>query len=105
MAPQIRDGFAEAAIRLHEALIDLRVEPLLECLHNRPTISLVVCQALGGVHLLHPCLFLVVEHLLERLDDDGALLGPYLLQLAELAPAVRQTVTADQCCFIHGVRR
>jgi hypothetical protein len=47
----------------------------------------------------------MVEDLLERLDDDGALVGKHLREFAELAPAVCETVTADQRRFIRGVRR
>ena len=45
----------------------------------------------------------MVEHLLEGLNDDGALRRKHLFQLGELASAMRQTVAADQCPFIRGI--
>lgn len=45
----------------------------------------------------------MVKHLLERIDDHLTLLRKDVFQLAELAPTVRQTVTADQRLFICGI--
>jgi hypothetical protein len=47
----------------------------------------------------------MVEDLLERLEDDLALGGKDICQVAELAPAVRQTVAANQPVLIGLIAR
>ena len=53
--------------------------------------------------MVAPRLVVVVKHLLEACDHYLALVRKDVLKLAELAPAVRQTVTPDQRRFIGNL--
>src|SRR4029434_3353720 len=105
MIEQVLKGFPQATIRLNIALLELLLQPGLECRHDGTTRVLMVGQAFRGRELLETRRFVMLEDLLEGFNDDGTLRRKGLLQLAELAPTMRQTVAADQRRFIRGVRR
>ena len=105
MTSEIGDGFAEAAVGFHKATVALLPQPPLERLHDRTTIGLVVRQTLRRAHLLDARLVVVVKDLLEALEDHRALLRKNVFQFAELAPAMGETVTANQRRFVRVIAR
>src|SRR5689334_10125204 len=105
MVEQVLKCFPQTTVGLHGALLELLRQPRLECRHDGTTRVLMVSQAFRGRELPETCRFVMLEDLLEGFNDDGTLRRKGLLQLAELAPPMRQTVAADQRRFIRGVRR
>src|SRR4030095_13418691 len=103
MIEQVLKCFPQATIRLNIALLELLLQPGLECRHDGTTRVLMVGQAFRGRELLETRRFVMLEDLLEGFNDDGTLRRKGLLQLAELAPTMRQTVAADQRRFIRCI--
>src|SRR6266568_7473232 len=101
VAQQRGERCTEAALGFHEARGALRLQPPLEPLHERTTGGLMVREAFLSAALLLLGLVIRVKHLLERVDHHGALGRKHVFQLAALAPAVRQPVTAHQHCFVR----
>src|SRR6266446_8516201 len=94
---------AYTAVGLNMTLLELLLQAGLECLHDRTTRVLMVGQAFRGRELLETRRFVMIEDLREGFHDDGTLRRKGLLQLAELAPTMRQTVAADQRRFIRCI--
>ena len=105
MALHIGKRFTQSAVGFNQAIVKLLVKPPFEPVHDRTAIGLVVGQAGLGAQPLVARPVVMVKHLLERLDDHGTLLGKDVFEIAELAAAVSQTVTANQHRLVRLIMR
>ena len=96
MALHVANGFPQGAVGFHQMLVDLRVEPPFEPVHQRSALRLVIRQARLGAQLLLAGLLVVVEDRAEHLEDHLAFVRKHLCEVAELAPPMGQAVTPDQ---------
>ena len=105
MSLHIGNSLTYRAVGLYQTIIKPLLEPVLELVHNRLAIGLVIRQAVCRAHLLVTGLVLMVEDLFERFDHHLALCRKDVFQVAELTTAVRQTVAANEPVLISLIAR
>jgi len=105
MVQQVDDRFAQTPIGFHQPRRRLLLQPALELFPDWPPLALVLRYPLLGRPLFRAGILIVVEHVLERVPHHGTLRGKGLVQLPELAPPLRQTVTATPRVFLGVVAR
>ena len=88
MIEQVAQRTAQGAVGLHQALIKLVVHPLVQLLHGRSAVGLVVEQPLLGRHLLLSAVRIMGVDLGQNLDHVAAGLGEVLCHVNYLAPTV-----------------
>ena len=95
MIAQVRDRLAEAGVRFDAMLVDLRREPRLQVVHERPAVRLVKREPLVRGEPLRPRVGVVAIHLAQRLEHVATLGRKTRRDLHKPAPRVRETIPED----------
>src|SRR5262245_42463490 len=96
---------AQRTVGLHQAIIHLFGEPILELIQQRLALRLVVSQPRWRAHLLVTGLFIMVENRLEGIKHHLACAWKELCDVAALTTSMRQAVATNNPFFIPCMPR
>src|SRR5919109_4255455 len=100
MVQEILKRLAQAAVGLDQALAHVVLQPALEPIQDRATVSLMVGQTRSRRQPLLAGSRLMLEYPVEIVNHPLTVRGKDLFNLGELSPAVRQAVAANDRPFI-----
>lgn len=83
------------------SIFKLLLQPPLEIVHQRGTIALMIRQTRRCTQLCLFRLFIVLEYRFKDRHHPGAFIREAICKQTELALAMRQTMTADECRLVR----